>query len=95
MEKKVAVITGGTKGIGRALVERFLSEGFIVYSCARTEFENDLGSNFNFFKADLTNKSEVNAFGNYILSKSKKISTKHQAGIKKTPHCRGVFLIIQ
>ncbi len=31
----LAVITGGTKGIGRATAERFLAEGFDVVTCAR------------------------------------------------------------
>ncbi len=30
-----AIVTGGTKGIGRALVQRFLSEGFDVLTCSR------------------------------------------------------------
>jgi short-subunit dehydrogenase len=31
------VITGGTKGIGRAVVELFLKEGWNVCTCGRTE----------------------------------------------------------
>lgn len=33
------VVTGGTKGIGRALVERFAAGGFDVVACARNEQE--------------------------------------------------------
>jgi short-subunit dehydrogenase len=32
---KLVIITGGTKGIGRALVYKFASEGFDVFTCAR------------------------------------------------------------
>lgn len=34
---KLAIITGGTKGIGKALVEKFASEGFDILTCARSE----------------------------------------------------------
>jgi 3-oxoacyl-[acyl-carrier protein] reductase len=34
---KVALITGASRGIGRGLVERFLSDGFRVVGCSRSE----------------------------------------------------------
>jgi 3-oxoacyl-[acyl-carrier protein] reductase len=36
---KVAVVTGGTKGIGRAIAEAFLKEGMNVFICARNKDE--------------------------------------------------------
>jgi NAD(P)-dependent dehydrogenase (short-subunit alcohol dehydrogenase family) len=35
----LAVVTGATKGIGRAVAERFVREGFHIAFCARTESE--------------------------------------------------------
>ena len=32
---KVALITGGARGIGRAIVERYLKEGMSVITCGR------------------------------------------------------------
>lgn len=36
-ENKIIVITGGTDGIGKALVENFLKKGATVATCSRTE----------------------------------------------------------
>jgi short-subunit dehydrogenase len=38
---KLIVVTGGTKGIGRAIVEKFAAAGFDVVTCARNEKELD------------------------------------------------------
>jgi 3-oxoacyl-[acyl-carrier protein] reductase len=35
--RKVALITGASRGIGRGLVERFLSDGYRVVGCSRSE----------------------------------------------------------
>lgn len=37
--KKTILVTGGTKGIGRAVLEKFAQEGFDVITCARNEQE--------------------------------------------------------
>ena len=64
---KTIVVTGGTKGIGRAIVDKFAKEGFIVLTCARSE-EDNFPENVHFFKADLSKKVEVLAFANFIQS---------------------------
>jgi NADP-dependent 3-hydroxy acid dehydrogenase YdfG len=62
---KTIVVTGGTKGIGRAIVDKFVQEGFTVLICARTE-EEGLPENVHFFKADMSKKSEVLAFADFV-----------------------------
>ncbi len=37
MSSKVAVVTGGTRGIGKAIVERLLKDGFVVVFTGRSE----------------------------------------------------------
>jgi NADP-dependent 3-hydroxy acid dehydrogenase YdfG len=62
---KTIVVTGGTKGIGRAIVDKFAQEGFTVLTCARTE-EDNFPENVHFFKADMSKKAEVLAFADFV-----------------------------
>lgn len=76
---KSVVISGGSQGIGKALVKKFLNEGFKVYTCARKkagldqlieECQSDL---LKTFVADLSNKNEVMDFADWILTHEKSI----------------------
>jgi len=73
---KSILVTGGTKGIGRAILERFVKEGFDIYTCSRNESElltlkKDIESRFPdqkvwVKKADLSKKEEVLGFANAV-----------------------------
>ncbi len=76
MHNKLIVVSGGTKGIGRATIDRFMGDGFDAVTCSRNE--SDLSklkaelesrypqSKLHVFKADLSVKSEVLAFADFI-----------------------------
>lgn len=75
--RKLAVITSGTKGIGRATVERFFREGFDIVTCARSaedllKLKEELTSNGEgevFTRpTDMSKKAEVLAFADYVKS---------------------------
>jgi short-subunit dehydrogenase len=73
---KSIVVTGGTKGIGKAIIERFAAEGFSIYTCARSqagldelrrEMENRFpGIHLFAMQADLSQKGEVTAFAEAV-----------------------------
>ena len=58
---KTALITGGRQGIGRAMVERFVSEGARVLTCGRGERPVDLPESVLWQTADVSNKADADA----------------------------------
>lgn len=73
---KRAVITGGTKGLGRATAEIFAQQGFDLCTCARTEAdlsamqaewkERFPDTTLHTFQADLSKKPEVYEFAAFV-----------------------------
>ena len=61
------VVTGGTKGIGRAIVDRFVAARFEAVVCARS-VEGVSGPGLLPFAADLSVRSGVDALVEYIQS---------------------------
>lgn len=74
--KKTVIITGGTRGIGKALVDIFARNNYLIVTCSRrakdlTELKNSIenkypGSEVQVFRADLGNRNEVSEFTGFI-----------------------------
>lgn len=70
------VVSGGTRGIGRAVLERFAREGFDVAACARSAadlaaLQADFSGKFpaqtlHTFRADFARREEVDAFVQFL-----------------------------
>jgi len=56
---RVAIVTGGTTGIGRGILERLVSEGASVVTCARSAPESPLPDGATFVAADITDEASV------------------------------------
>ncbi|MFT6865575.1 MAG: short-subunit dehydrogenase [Cyclobacteriaceae bacterium] len=72
---KLVVITGGTKGIGKAIVKSFSSHGFSIATCSRNEgelnslkmeIEKDYKNKVHILKADLSYKNSTEAFIEFV-----------------------------
>lgn len=78
---KTIVVSGGTKGIGRAIINRFAKEEWHVITCARSLTDlNELkssvetvNSKISVFQADLSNRNDTTAFIAFARAASESI----------------------
>ena len=78
MERKIAVITGATGGIGSIVCKHLLSKGYIVYAACRNSAKGDnllnsitdktLRDNIIFVSVNLESSESVDEFCNKIIS---------------------------
>jgi len=74
LDGKVAIVTGGSSGIGAAIAERFASEGARVVIAARRAAEGQaiaarLGANAEFIRADVAEEADIGALIGHTLDR--------------------------
>lgn len=101
LENKIAIITGGAQGIGKAAVKKFAEEGAVVIiwdvndekaSATINEFKN-ISNSIEFQKVDVTKLESVSEAAKQIIEKYKKIDilinnagiTRDASFLKMTP----------
>src|SRR5580698_9324443 len=76
LEGKVAVVTGGSSGIGLATAKRFVEEGVYVYIAGRRQAELDkavaeIGKNVTGVKTDISRLDDLDHFYGTVAKKGK------------------------
>ena len=74
LEGKIAVITGGSSGIGLATAKRFVTEGAYVFITGRWQAELDkaaaeIGSNVTAVKGDVANPNDLDRLYQTVAAK--------------------------
>lgn len=67
---KIAIVTGGTSGIGKATAEALIKNGFIVYEFSRRE--NGI-EGMNHLSVDITDENSVREAVKHVYEKEKRI----------------------
>jgi len=68
LKGKVALVTGGTKGIGKSIADKLSANGAIVVTTARTEAK-DQSDDHHFIAADLTKAESAENIAKQIMEK--------------------------
>src|SRR5438034_2644722 len=92
LEGKVALITGGSSGIGLATAQEFVSEGAYVFITGRRERElavavKEIGTNISGIRADVSNSGDLDQLFSRIKNEKGKLDIVFaNAGSAKYAH---------
>jgi NAD(P)-dependent dehydrogenase (short-subunit alcohol dehydrogenase family) len=85
LEGKVAVVTGASSGLGKAIAEMFIKEGAKVVFSDINPYPDTMQENGRYFKVDTSNKEEVKALVSYAVEQFGKLDViVNNAGIGLT-----------
>ena len=59
MTKRTAIVTGGSRGIGRAIIDQLSKDGFQIVTCGRGERPADLPDDIQWVSADIAHTNEA------------------------------------
>src|SRR5438874_4488475 len=85
-ENKVILISGASRGIGRALVEHYAGKGCQVVGCSRSPFEGEL-PNYRHYCLDVADESAIKEMFGQIRKTEKRLDVLiNNAGIASMNH---------
>jgi 3-oxoacyl-[acyl-carrier protein] reductase len=78
LKDRVALITGGGAGIGKATAKRFLEEGALVAICdvdreSGQRTAEELGDRISFYRVDVTNRQAVQSWVDQVIAEHGRI----------------------
>lgn len=77
MKHKVAVVTGGTSGMGLGVAKMLISKGYYVFATYVGQDFTEKIENYEAIKIDHTKREEVYRFINYVKGKTNHIDCLH------------------
>lgn len=71
MNKKIAIVSGASQGIGKAIIERLKTDGYfsVVADISSAQFIDNDEECFKFFKCDISSESEVEKLFTFVKEK--------------------------